>query len=57
MRDRLKKARVDDNDVAKSGTQQAIRWLSGTTGGAGRALGYIASLPGINNPFVRRVAS
>lgn len=43
--------------IAKSATQQAVRWLSGTTGGAGRALGYIASLPGINNPFVRRVAS
>jgi uncharacterized protein (DUF697 family) len=42
--------------IAKSATQQAVRWVSGTTSGAGRALGYIPNLPGLNNPLVRRLA-
>ena len=43
--------------IAKGATQQAVRWLSGTTVGAGQAIGYLANLPGLKNPFVRRVAS
>jgi len=41
--------------IAKSATQQAVRLFSGTTSRAGRALGYITNLPGLNNPFVRRL--
>lgn len=43
--------------IAKSATQQAVRLFSGTTSRAGRALGYITNLPGLNNPFVRRLVS
>ena len=45
------------SSLAKSLTQQAMRWISGTTGGAGHAIGHLANLPGLNNPFVRKVAS
>jgi uncharacterized protein (DUF697 family) len=45
------------NAIAKSITQQAIRWFSQTAGGAGQALGHLSNLPGLNNPFVRRIAS
>jgi len=41
--------------IAKSATQQAVRLFGGTTSRAGRALGYITNLPGLNNPFVRRL--
>lgn len=43
--------------IAKSATQRAVRLISGTTVGTGQAIGYLANLPGLNNPFVRRVAS
>ena len=45
------------SSLAKSVTQQALRWISGTTGGAGHAIGYLANLPGLNNPLVRKAAS
>jgi uncharacterized protein (DUF697 family) len=43
--------------ITKSITQQVIRWFDQTAGGAGQALGHLSNLPGLNNPFVRRIAS
>jgi uncharacterized protein (DUF697 family) len=37
--------------------QQAVQWFSDMATGAGQALGYLTQLPGLNNPFVRRLAS
>jgi len=45
------------SSIARNATQYAIQWISGTAGGAGKMLGYVAKIPGLNNPFVRRVAS
>ncbi|MBW4515815.1 MAG: hypothetical protein KME11_11370 [Timaviella obliquedivisa GSE-PSE-MK23-08B] len=43
--------------IARNVTQYAVRWISGTASGTGQVLGHLANIPGLNNPFVRRVAS
>lgn len=43
--------------VVERTTQYAVRWVSGTAGGAGKVLGYLSNIPGLNNPWVRRTAS
>lgn len=43
--------------LAKLAAKNAIRWIGGATTGAGQALGTLSNLPGLNNPFTRRVAS
>lgn len=43
--------------IAKGATEQVVRLISSTTTGAGHAIGVLAKIPGLNNPFVRRIAS
>ncbi len=42
--------------IAKGATEQAVRLISSTTIGAGHAIGVLSKIPGLDNPFVRRVA-
>jgi hypothetical protein len=37
--------------------QQAVQWFSDVATGAGQAIGRLTEIPGLNNPFVRRLAS
>jgi hypothetical protein len=45
------------SSIVKSLIQKAIHCFSETASGAGQALGYLNHIPGLNNPFVRRIAS
>lgn len=43
--------------VAKLSAKNAVRWISNITTGTGKALSSFSNLPGLKNPFTRKVAS
>ena len=43
--------------VAKLGAKNAVRWIGNLTTGTGQALNGLSNLPGLKNPFTRKVAS